>query len=412
MSDTLSAFMNSRSNGIFVIGHASALLRIDGKLMLFDPAWDYQPFSGYWKLAPEQINCTKILPKIDACIVSHIHDDHYDPRILKQLECPVYIMGDRPEFEAKMTEMCKQVFAIKKKDAYEIFPGIRVTFLPSSFNPVDSSCFVFSDSYSFYHGNDNFVSIDDLREVRNQIHRMDVACIPYAYLNWYPECMEDYSQEKKRSETDRLIKQMADFGIELTRILNPKCTIPAGANLYYCDDINSPMNKMGITPWEFREICPPDLRYNVCSLTAGDYAIGNHVVQKRDQASFLKDVGELLEGSSPKNLIAEVIPQPHYITKMQEKLKKARHMVDNHAVFFPIKDYFLMVSLNNLQCCYTKMIPNSCNKTIITIEPYQLKEWLEGRMTYEMVVATRKFKMRRDPDDYNVKVFEFILNYL
>ena len=409
---SLHAFMNGTSDGVFVIGHASALLRINKKLILFDPAWGYQPFSGYWKLCPEQFNCDDIIEKIDACVISHIHDDHYNEDILKKLKCPIYIMSGRPEFEAKISQFTKQIYPIKAKETFQILDGINIKFLPSSFNPVDSSCFAWTMNYGFYHGNDNFVSLKDVDETMSEIVRIDVACVPYAYLNWYPECMEDYTVEQKKSETERLVKKMADFGIQLIRTLNPKIAIPAGANLYYCDDVNSPMNKMGISPWEFRRRCPVEMRYNVVCLTAGDYTIANQIIQKRDETSYLEEIGEMLKDSHPKNLTAEIIPQPYYITAIQKKLQKARHMVAGNIVVFPVGDWNLLISLETLQCCYTKMIPDHSNKTIITIEPYQLKEWLEGRLTYEMVVATRKFKMKRIPDEYNVKVFEFILNYL
>src|SRR5690606_35570626 len=100
---TLQEFISSKDNGYYHIGHASGLLRINGKLILFDPCWNYRPFSEYWSLVPEQVDCSNILPLVDLCIVSHIHDDHYTDKILAQLKCPVMIMVGRPDLAEKLS---------------------------------------------------------------------------------------------------------------------------------------------------------------------------------------------------------------------------------------------------------------------------------------------------------------------
>lgn len=380
--------------------------------MLFDPCWNYRPFSEYWSLEPHQWDCDSILDRVDACIISHIHDDHYSEEILRKLKCPIYIMEGRPDLTEKLSEYNGQVYEVDRSQKVSIFQDVWVYFVPHAFNPVDSSCFVSAPDLRFYHGNDNFVSYEQIVEAVRVMGMPDVATVPYAYLNWYPENLLNLSPAEKNQETQRLVRKIADAAIELIRAMQPRRVIPAGANLYYRDEINSPFNAMGITPWHFQRICPPDVADRIICLTAGDYINSRKTLQTRTEREFLQEVKRALKQNKPKNLTAFVELRYEHIPRLRAKVSKARHTVPNHEVLFAVGDKFIAVDLEHLTVELRETDASSKENHVIYIEDYQLMEWLNGHLTYEMVVATRKFKMLRRPNVYNVKVFEFILNYL
>ena len=409
--NSLDKFMESNESGYLHIGHASGLLRIKGKLILFDPCWNYRPFSEYWSLVPEQINCDHILDKIDMCIVSHIHDDHYTDKILNKLKCPVIVMIGRDDLTAKLRSFGADVIEVYPEVAFRTFLGIDLYFLKSSFNKVDSSVFVYTKNFGFYHGNDNFVSKEQIREARKYIPHVSLATIPYAYLNWYPENMLNLTREQKDAENDRLTMKLLDHAEMLIEEIDPHYVIPSAANLYYNDTYNSPFNEQGLTPWEFKKVT----KYHdkVITFSPGDYVLGNEVYIGRTEQEYMEEISKNLEQNKPKQLYIDCYFKVEHLRRLQEKVDKATLSIPNHEIIFVINN------LHNLVIDIEKKTVRSdfekiFNKdyTMIFMEPYQLMKWLEGEMTYEQVVATRKFKMLRIPDIYNVDVFQYMLNFL
>jgi L-ascorbate metabolism protein UlaG (beta-lactamase superfamily) len=416
----LSSFLERSRNGVFNIGHASSLLKLKDDLILLDPCWNYKPFSEYWSLEPEQYDCDEILDKVKFIIISHIHDDHYSEDILRRFKGQVVIMGDRPEFTTKLKSFGCDVIEVQKGiNWFFLNERIKIRFIGHQFNPVDSSCFIVTDEFSFYHGNDNFAVLEDIKACRSELDYLDVATIPYAYLNWYPENMKEYSKEKKDSETKRLVQKMIDYANDLIKALDCKFAIPCGANLYYRDEYDSPFNVMGISPWDFKRASNHlHEKTNIMALTSGGYLsfgddlLLNESLLPRLEFQFIHEVQKALSENKPKNLNAEVILTEEHFLKFKNKVWNARHIVENNIVAFVVNDKWLCANLETKMVSIEKPFNLKFNMTIIEIEPYQLMKWLDGELTYEMVVATRKFKMIRKPDLYNVKVFEFILNYL
>jgi len=403
--------MESKENGIFCIGHASTLLRIDGRFILFDPCWNYRPFSEYWSLVPEQINCDSILDEIDLCIVSHIHDDHYTEKILNKLKCPVMVMSGREDLNKKLRSFGADVIEVEPENPFHTFTDVNLYFLTSSFNQVDSSVFVFTKDFSFYHGNDNFVTKEQIRKAKEYIPYVSVATIPYAYLNWYPENMLNLTREQKHQENDRLTMKLLDHAEMLIEEMEPIYVIPSAANLYYNDSYNSPFNEQGMTPWEFKNVSK--FKDKVLTFSPGDFLIGNEIHQTRTEKEYLKEIEDNLSNNSPKGYTRAVYSEQKHLILLRNKIEKAEFNILNHEIIFPLNNLYNIVidtELKTVKLDSEKRFDKPY--TMVFIEPHQLMQWLEGDITYEQVVATRKFKMLRIPDIYDVKVFQYMLNYL
>ncbi|GAB3514785.1 MBL fold metallo-hydrolase [Phytohabitans suffuscus] len=69
-------------------GHASTLVEIDGRRVLFDPVWSKRcspfPFAGPRRLHPPPVPLDA-LPPLDAIVISHDHYDHLDLPTVREL---------------------------------------------------------------------------------------------------------------------------------------------------------------------------------------------------------------------------------------------------------------------------------------------------------------------------------------
>jgi L-ascorbate metabolism protein UlaG (beta-lactamase superfamily) len=76
-------FLESEKDGLIWLGHASFLIRLNGKLLLTDPVLFDIPFVGK-RYAALPIDVSRF-PEIDYLLISHDHRDHLDEKSLKAL---------------------------------------------------------------------------------------------------------------------------------------------------------------------------------------------------------------------------------------------------------------------------------------------------------------------------------------
>jgi glyoxylase-like metal-dependent hydrolase (beta-lactamase superfamily II) len=84
-------------SGVFYLGHASIMAVLNGRKILFDPIVLSKPYDESWTFYPPQIR-DESFHNVDAVVVSHIHQDHYDVEFLKSLapQAKLIIVGGRP----------------------------------------------------------------------------------------------------------------------------------------------------------------------------------------------------------------------------------------------------------------------------------------------------------------------------
>jgi hypothetical protein len=168
----LDEFLALPFEGVFLTGHSSAIVRMEGKTLLLDPVWGGRQLYGgdYWRFAPEQVDCDEALAVADACVVSHIHEDHLCGPVLKNFKpfAWIDIMAGRPKFENRLLEWGLAYQRYPPSQWFEITPGVECYFVQHPYNDVDSSCFLRSKrtGYVVYHGNDNFLDRAALSFVR------------------------------------------------------------------------------------------------------------------------------------------------------------------------------------------------------------------------------------------------------
>ncbi len=117
------------------IGHATALIQMDGLNLLTDPIWS--PVAGVGFLGERRISAPGVrfedLPPLDAVLVSHDHYDHLDVKTLRRLarehRCPAFVpLGNGPLMrQAGFT----RIVELDWWSSADVDPRVRVRAVPA-----------------------------------------------------------------------------------------------------------------------------------------------------------------------------------------------------------------------------------------------------------------------------------------
>ncbi|MYM70390.1 hypothetical protein GTP45_26810 [Pseudoduganella sp. FT55W] len=418
MIPSLSNFYDRYTNGMYYLGHASALAVLDGKKILFDPIVLSQPYADAWVFYPPQIVDPRWY-EVDAVVVSHIHQDHYDLPFLRALppHVKVIISGNRPSFEEDIQRAGREITVLEPEKVHEILPGVKFYAVNHETNGIDSSAIVFNDKFCLYHGNDNYLQPASMRKFREINPKIDVACIPYAYIHWYPFLMEyePHELDAKAAESARLVNVYLDDCLNSTEILQPKITVPFGANLLIDDgNMRSEINLAVRTPVEFADYARrtrPDLGNVVQPMLAGDYVgVGaNGELEMTQAANYeieeYRDVAQAFLAARPQKAPpADGAPADlgRFIADLNDRIAGCNAPIDNmlrmelsYRGDKILVEIDLMTYRAQLVTEFTPGRPYHHFK----VDPVASAEWLSGKR-FEEVIGSRRFTLKRVPNLY------------
>jgi Beta-lactamase superfamily domain len=383
-------FMSWKGDGVFFIGHSSALIRLNQKLILCDPVWgDYKPYGNYWKFFPNQVDCDIILNKVEACTVSHMHADHWCPDILEKLKCEVDVMEGRNELIRALA--LKSKVRVQPKFMWvEILPGVWSYWVPSPTNETDSCCFIRSEDFCVFHGNDCFLDEQTLSLVRRDVNRVDVALLGWQSINIYPWLCASLSEDEKLTEESRLNIENLNKANLFRQIMRPKHVVPFGGNLYYNSSLKHPLNR-ALTPAE---------RFVENPLKPGGYILSSGFVESElrhedfhyDELPSLDFHGEMsLKG----------------IDFIEDKIKDA-----------PPFNHTIVINDTIIDCWKAEahksepLEPISGPSTFFFVNEHEYNKWRDGEMTFEQVIGSRRFQYHRLPNQYDPRVLNYCQRYL
>lgn len=216
---------------VLFLGHAQLFVRVRAHSILMDP-WFAEPVFGHawWRYPPPPYPTPDSLPaQPDLMLLSHIHPDHSGPGTLALLDSatPTATLPFASGLLERRLERAGYTNALRMHawEPQELLDGVRVTFVPHDGGWEVASIVVEADGVRLYHGNDNTLSLDAYREVRERLGPIDVAFLPFAGASSYPtgfdwdaETIRAKGLEKKQQG----VKRLTD-GIEG---LQPRVAIP------------------------------------------------------------------------------------------------------------------------------------------------------------------------------------------
>jgi len=406
-------------NGVFYLGHASALVVLGGKKILFDPIVLSQPYDDAWVFYPPQIVDPRWY-EVDVVVVSHIHQDHYDLKFLRRLgaQVQVLIVGQRPTFEQDIVAKSGRSVTILQPDTVnEILPGVFFYAVNHESNGVDSSAIVYNDQFCAYHGNDNYLQPASMRKFTEVGPRINVACIPYAYIHWYPFLME-YDADglaHKEAERARLVNHYMDDCLNNIDILRPDVVIPFGANLLIDDgNMRSEINLAVQTPVEFSNYAQatrPEMGNRVRAMLAGDYcgldADGSLAVTiaRAFEAEEYRDAAQEFLAARPQKTAQQdgpAVDLARFIERLNGKLAGAGAPIDN--VIRVDLDYrggkvLIEIDCRDYRAQLVEAFDDARPYHHFKFDPVASADWLNGK-SFEEIIGMRRFTAKRVPDLY------------
>ena len=427
-SRDLTIFLNSDDDGVFYTGHASILVRLNKKKYLFDYINNTNFYRNSWIFFPNQIIDNRLFD-VDGVFVSHIHQDHYDPNLLRKFQkknIPIYILDGRPGFKNSLKkERIKAKYIQVKKKTY-INKDTWVYGCLHEYNDIDSSMLISNNKLSVYHGNDNFITNKTLIPFKKKVGSIDVACIPFAYINYYPYLLNGISKKINKSEATRIENLFMNYGIQQSRILKPKIIIPFGSNLFHLDNPKCEMNRGVATPSDFVNYAKKkdkSFYKNYKTMLSGSFLLkkDNKIKLSYEEISQKKFNNELIKFTNKKKKLAKKNKKIKIINinkiKLKvicEKIKKNKNKVNHNIVVSPKskKDTKIIINLRNdtvIQVKQTK-IPEKCHYFIVEDNEFNL--WLNNKITFEEVLGTRRFRYNRNPNIYRVEINQIYTNFL
>ncbi len=425
--ESLTRFLESTEDGTFYVGHACMLVRLGGKKFLFDPVTQRPLLLASWLYFPPQVMDARLLD-VDGVLISHFHEDHYDPRFITQLRpgTPVYIVEQRPMFEAWLREIGANVKTLPARALVEIEPGVFAYAMPSEYNLIDSSFLLKSEQLCVYQGNDNFLTAETLVAAHKAVGRVDHAFVPYAYIWWYPFRLGNIDAATRDAEGQRMVTKYLDLpGLEHARILDAPVVVPCGGNLVYHDAVESVMNRAVYTPYDFADYASehaPDVADRVVPLVAGDFVLKRG---GRDELFWTRSSTEQY-GSQLATFLSDwaarnpTLASPRRSVRMGDVAFLARR-IGRHEVV--AQDYDLIfcredapdvgfrVDMRTRELVLDTKVPSGTPWMKFLLEPVAFDAWLAESIIFEVVLESARFNVYREPERHDPKIWETLRLY-
>ena len=424
----LSSFLDSDKDGVFYIGHASILVRLNNKKFIFDVIKNTNFYNRSWLFFPSQVNDKRIFD-VDGVFVSHIHGDHYDPDLLKQIQrknIPIYILDGRPGFNRDLKSKKINVIKIPVNKKFYIDKNIWVNGCLHEYNDIDSSLIISNDNLSVYHGNDNFITEKTLVPFKKEVGKVDVACIPFAFIHFYPYLLKSLEKKANRKEAKRLENQFMNYGIKQAKILKPDLIIPFGSNLFHLDNPKCPMNKGVATPVDFVNYAKKfhnSLRNNYKTMLSGAYCLKEDknlscyfekISSKRFNKSLENFTFKKIKLINHKKIIRKIKIKNLHLRFIKNKISKNKIKI-NHKILVSNesqKDNKVCIDIKNNNVFLYNKDKLPLNSHYFIVQDNEFNQWIKKKITFEEVLGTRRFTYERYPNTYNVKVNSIYTNFL
>jgi L-ascorbate metabolism protein UlaG (beta-lactamase superfamily) len=175
------------------IGHASALVQLDDKLILTDPVFTETVGQLSRRLVEPGIDPAN-LPRVDAAVISHMHFDHLSLGSLGMIEKKLGFLAVPQKGTAYVPDFAFETVELRAWQSFER-GGLRVTAVPvlhSGFRWgvdqgwMDTSFTGWVIEYhglTVYFGGDTAYAKDRFQETRARFPHIDLALLPIAPIN-------------------------------------------------------------------------------------------------------------------------------------------------------------------------------------------------------------------------------------
>jgi UDP-MurNAc hydroxylase len=228
-SDRGAASMSS----IRYLGHAGFVVEHAGTRLLMDP-WFYPAFLQSWFPYPDNrpLLGDVVGGKFDYLYVSHAHEDHFDTRLLEQLDrdIPVLVAKYRSKIMVKQFRELgfTNVIPLEHKESYTLADGFVATMYLDTSHKEDSGLLLDLDGYRFLDLNDCNTPLSELPD------RIDLLAAQFSGAMWYPNCY-DYPAPTMAAKVAGVRDDLMDTLYRKVKLTGARAYLPSAGPACFLD---------------------------------------------------------------------------------------------------------------------------------------------------------------------------------
>ena len=221
------------SSTIHYLGHAGFIVEHEDTTLLIDP-WFFPAFMQSWFPYPDNrfLVDTVCGRRFDYLYVSHLHQDHFDRRVLGMLDRSVKVVA--PTYRSnslikKFGELGYQnVIPLGHKQSHELAPGLTATMYLDTSHKEDSGLLIDIGGFRFLDLNDCNTRMSELPT------DIDALAAQYSGAMWYPNCY-DYPPGLMQNKVKSVRRDLMDTLIRKVRLTGAKYYIPSAGPACFLD---------------------------------------------------------------------------------------------------------------------------------------------------------------------------------
>lgn len=213
------------------IADSSFIIEHNGCRILTDPWIGSTIYGGAWLQFPAPVISADDVGPLDYIFISHIHEDHCDPKTIDRLDrnAKIVILDRKPDFISNFLDKhgfrFKDVLKLPSFQKVEIAPGLAIEMIEADpakplAHLIDSSMVLHADDgKSLYFGNDTSPYPDLIKHF--QSYDFSLALLAAAGGSGYPACFENLTIDESKSEQARIRETYFNKFGETVALLKP-----------------------------------------------------------------------------------------------------------------------------------------------------------------------------------------------
>ena len=414
------------SPSITFLGHAGFIVRGDGVTILMDP-WFFPAFLESWFPLPD--NRFMLEPvrhqSFDMLYVSHLHEDHFDARFLRDFPKTVPVLC--PAYRSRSLE--KQLRALGFSDirhmshrtTVQLADKVTATMLLDQSHKEDSGLLLNLDGFSFLDLNDCNVRLDELP------HDIDLLAMQYSGAMWYPNCY-DYAPTAMAQKVAEVHSNLLNACVRKVQTVAPKFFAPSAGPPCFLDPMLRAFNDPETTiflRWAqmaeaFAVACP---QVRVMTLAPGDRLDfgGEQPAHRRPAPPVMEQPLEGYAQSRQAEWQAFASRPHHFVT--DEDLCQyfaSLHRRNRHLARSLVRTFGIVAESGNMRRCWridlrgeagvevTRVEATATGTYVFRMPSGVLHAIVSGRCSWETALLSMRVHVWREPDIFDSQLLGFL----
>ena len=402
---------------ISYLGHAGFIVEHADIRILIDP-WFYPAFLKSWFPYPDNrfLLDSVLSGKFDYLYISHLHQDHYDERLLRSLDKSIGVIA--PKYRSRELQRrlkllgFENVTSVDHKDSMQLGRGVTATVYLDTSHKEDSGLLLDMDGLRFLDLNDCNPALSQLPD------NVEILAAQYSGAMWYPNCY-DYEPELMQGKVEAVRSQLLETLCAKVRTTGCKWYVPSAGPACFLDPALDKFNdrKTTIFPhWEdvSTQFASYGLNVEVLRIFPGDHVshdvagptvhrTGQHTVD--DLASYRNrrrnEWAEFYSGAEPQVTEEDLA---RYFGKLQRRnthllgdFRKDIRVASGGKIWGvrlgEVAKEFVIESEEPLDPEYT-----------FILSPRTLMHIVNGKEGWEEALLSMRVSLHRDPDVFDLKL--------